>query len=1264
VSDAVEKETGSSTEDVPPKRSIIKWFAIGIGSLVMLVIILLLIIYFTLRSGTLTQSAVPEIKPYLEPFGIELNKIGSLRFDLLKSIELHDLDLNWQDPEVGDAGLVIGQFNFEYSLSDFFSQRAEINQMHLQDVQITANIRQSETSSSKSTEKDEEKPLDLNAIADLLKNPPILLNAQDITLSNIQFDISLEQPDSKLEYRGKLNETNIALLWEPQTLTGSIKMALGQQATENQLKVTSHIDDKNINLITSPAMDVFINWRLENNNDQWQLSQTRLDLKAQTENFQFIEGEQGNQKQAVMLDKIDLQLNNKLASAENRGTGQGLENLFPIKVDSQISSNMVNLAITDLKQDDLSLTAQANHQLNIVLDGQANPFSQQIPSLKFTLDEVLSLDGLDLAVSDQIIKTNKLNWQLNTVGETLNDENNKPNLDILLNAALKTDPISFNKPEGGEGEPGLDVSLKPEFNLTTTAKLISFDNPVDNLIAQLKPEVVIKNISAKIKEAKQVKSYELSETRLNLNADYDKKQIKAVSTIELDKVIIPEVKKSFNLKNETIVETNLDFNQANLDTNVLLDNYPLLIAQLDLDNNPKNFALKHDVKIELSPNLSEYHDAAKELAIIGEPHLSLKGQSKIQHDAVDIQSADFALLEKWTIETVGQLGLNQKQAPIVEDGILLSGPVELDYSVDNKKNYQINLDLNVSGVKTPPLEQVLPVRVVSKNNLTWPLSNTKSVSEIDIDGKRAIDLDLSINDKNQFLDLAVDMSLHVNPQWQVYLKDLKELETVGVLQTDIDLDAKVKHPFSSILDLNPEKLEKLSTTVRLDTTLIQDQSNPGSLLVLAKPAKISQHLKWSADSTQWQSDFLVPDLVLADIADVKDIHATAQANANSGLKPDQAGIEILVDKGRIKLLSSDSEVSEMDVGHVVTPLSFSSAASWTDKDVDLKKLNLNIGSDLLAVQAFGTASLDGKNAQIETNISSRLRDQLFNKPMVSGAGGFQIPIRLTLLEGKQVALEGEMQFDHLDLSIDDLAIQNLNGSFKIEEELLLENESAEFRYLLDPNPFQRVDFTRIQPYLNAPSLSIDKIVVADKSLGPVLASVMLKQNIFSLQQFDVDLFSGHSAGQFYLDVRPDAWKLGLLSRITHLDPRQLLAKDSKLRKSKLSPINTRTAIEFDIHKRLMEGEIVVSQINRDQLLQLLDVIDPSHEDEQMAQLRKVLRFSHPELVQVNMQRGLMNLKVEVAGLPKAIRVTGLPLTSMIQQFASEALEKIDAIPLQ
>jgi uncharacterized protein involved in outer membrane biogenesis len=174
----------------------------------------------------------------------------------------------------------------------------------------------------------------------------------------------------------------------------------------------------------------------------------------------------------------------------------------------------------------------------------------------------------------------------------------------------------------------------------------------------------------------------------------------------------------------------------------------------------------------------------------------------------------------------------------------------------------------------------------------------------------------------------------------------------------------------------------------------------------------------------------------------------------------------------------------------------------------------------------------------------------------------------------------------------------------------------------------------------------------------------VKQNLFRLQRFDVDVFGGHLTGQLYFNARPDGWKIGLLSRISHVDARQMLPKDSLLKNSPLSPISARTALEFDINKRLIEGRINITEISREQLLQLLDIIDPDHQDEQIARVRTALRVAYPESVTVDMKQSLMDLEVTISALPKPIQVRGLPLTPLIQHFGGGALDALQKIPLQ
>ncbi|MDH5258060.1 MAG: hypothetical protein OEX07_08620, partial [Gammaproteobacteria bacterium] len=224
------------------------------------------------------------------------------------------------------------------------------------------------------------------------------------------------------------------------------------------------------------------------------------------------------------------------------------------------------------------------------------------------------------------------------------------------------------------------------------------------------------------------------------------------------------------------------------------------------------------------------------------------------------------------------------------------------------------------------------------------------------------------------------------------------------------------------------------------------------------------------------------------------------------------------------------------------------------------------------------------------------------------------------------------------------------------EEFRIEKDSLSYSYLVQANPFQRVDYGRIQPFLDSPAITIQKIQAGEIEAGPLLANISLSQNLMRLHQFDVNLFAGHVVGQFYLDTSPSAWRVGVLSRMTGVDLRKMFPNNSYIQSTGYSPVNMRIAFEFDVHEKLVEGRIDISKIKQDQLLQLIELIDPDHIDTQLSSLRSALGLAHPESVQIEMARGLMNLEVALSALPKPVRVSGIPLSAMMQQFSEDLLQ--------
>jgi len=449
----------------------------------------------------------------------------------------------------------------------------------------------------------------------------------------------------------------------------------------------------------------------------------------------------------------------------------------------------------------------------------------------------------------------------------------------------------------------------------------------------------------------------------------------------------------------------------------------------------------------------------------------------------------------------------------------------------------------------------------------------------------------------------------------------------------------------------------------LDTDVRQSASKRGTLLHINKPIKLKQKLKWQAEAIQWDLGYVVNDLLLPDQLSVENLQGTISFSGGSGLEPNNGRVILTNPQGDLRLLAEE-KADELELGSVLFPLNLDMTAAMIDEQVNLENFALDIGAKFIQITAKGSASIDGKNAQLESQLTTTLRQNFFPAKQMSGAGSMNIPLNLIMVDGEQVSIDGEVLFEQFALSSPEFAVKGLHGKIKLEEELLILPGKIDFRYLIEHDPFQRVDFARVQPYLDNPALQMESVSAGDMTLGPMLSIMHLKQNIFQLQRLDLELFGGHLTGQFYLDANPGGWKVGLLSRISQLDPRLLLKADAQQKAGVYSPISVRTAIDFDVRKRLLQGRIDISEISREQLLQLLEVVDPKHEDEQLAHVRSALQLAYPEGVSVVMKQGLMDLSVELSALPKPIEVKGLPLTPLIQVFAGDILTELDKLASQ
>ena len=133
----------------------------------------------------------------------------------------------------------------------------------------------------------------------------------------------------------------------------------------------------------------------------------------------------------------------------------------------------------------------------------------------------------------------------------------------------------------------------------------------------------------------------------------------------------------------------------------------------------------------------------------------------------------------------------------------------------------------------------------------------------------------------------------------------------------------------------------------------------------------------------------------------------------------------------------------------------------------------------------------------------------------------------------------------------------------------------------------------MEPYLrDIFPFSIEKIRFKTWEIGPLQAKVEVDQNQLSIPRFNLALFDRNLYGNFFIDFNPKNIRIGLLSRMSKLKP-ALIVPDQNQSEISQDSIGDRTKFIFNLSKSLIEGKVDITEISSEQLIQLVNVIDPN-----------------------------------------------------------------------
>jgi len=927
---------------------------------------------------------------------------------------------------------------------------------------------------------------------------------------------------------------------------------------------------------------------------------------------------------------------------------------------TQVTLTSGKTTLSYFKQDKKIAVALDAWKFQLNLKGESRPFQPLGTHLQWRLQQDLHASNTYFEQNSTSIHINPLELHCNLQG-SMNKIRNIQNQFIF-----NLQPVQVNLTQANSS-----LQVTPDYHLHLDTQL-ALEHDKNSTTLNLRESQVrfTQDLNFKDLEIYQDKNrLSIAQEKWQLKEKFVKNQFIVESNLSIKELNTTYALQTFSVNNQLSLVLDPKLRDTKFTTMLTLDKLqPLLNLSLTIDNAPKNLQLHPFIVFNIPQSLDSYFREAKPLRKLGDINVSLNANVQITHNkenALDVNWSQY--YKKMPFISNVNLTLKQLHAP-TEGSLRINGVLKTKLFLSRNKlaEYQSDISLKSRGLLYPPLQKPLPLTLRIQTSSNKSFHNIHSKANIAINNQPFIKYNLHIIDKPQNFSLKSLWNIHTDTQWKSYLSQLQALEKIGTMHLQSQFDLNLIHPFKSVTLVKSSTLNGVQARVALNGSLKQEHYNKSAQIVMPKPLEFQHTLQWQEENASLNASYNIEDMKLINKIHLQKLLLGVRASVHDGKKPHAIIANIESNGSKVTLLSDKNSSTEM--ASLLLPLSlFVDAKLNKDANtLDLKKLQLSLGNGWLKQNLSGFSSLDGKNSDITGNTLLQPRSQLFKAPLppLSGSGKLTIPWHIRVSKSQYLALKSEMIFDDLSLQSKQASLSNINGRFHINEELLLgKDKNVSFEYLLKTDPFQRVDFNQIEPYLyKQERFSIETVKVGNTSIGPMQVMMPIDQNLIQLKQFNLKLFGGYIVGKLYLNTAPKNWSFGLLMRLTQVDLRKALKKNSN--HFKASPVSARVALEFDFSKRLLQGRIDITDISKSQLLQLLELLDPGHKDTQINQVREALRYAHPESVVMTMDGGLLDLNVSLSLTHNPIIIRGLPLSPLIEKYAGNILNQMNQLPLK
>jgi hypothetical protein len=336
--------------------------------------------------------------------------------------------------------------------------------------------------------------------------------------------------------------------------------------------------------------------------------------------------------------------------------------------------------------------------------------------------------------------------------------------------------------------------------------------------------------------------------------------------------------------------------------------------------------------------------------------------------------------------------------------------------------------------------------------------------------------------------------------------------------------------------------------------------------------------------------------------------------------------------------------------------------------IDLERVDVSAGSGKFIASLRGGTDLKGTNSRFDGQLMVKppelFRYGIRAQDRVNLDGLIRVNWELTQREQKSLRLRGNVNLDNFSAQHKFGGLRRVSGRIPFHQDLELPNfKSLRWAYLIRDNPFKRVDTSKFVPLtLDDSLLTVVEVNVLERKFGPLRARLSLLQNMLTIDKLDADIFDGVLAGQGFVDIQPSRFVAGLQGRVTKLNTALLSNKPEKVAPA---PLSARLALVTDLSKALIEGRVDVTEIGKNQLLALIDVLDPSGADALLNKARLALSVGYPRYVGMQMQQGFLDLDIVLGGvLEQQFKISNLPLTPIVNAKTQDLVKTIREVPIQ